>query len=111
MQPSKSFAATLAFRTKFVPNRSPWQFLFSFKLKYEELMEATLLYRFTNAVVPTKIYIVLYRGPPLWSSGQSPWLQIQSSEFDSRFPVWNGVHSAPWVQLRSYLEEKVAAPV
>jgi hypothetical protein len=25
--------------------------------------------------------------------------------------VWNGVHSASWVQLRSYLEEKVAAPV
>jgi hypothetical protein len=25
--------------------------------------------------------------------------------------LWNGVHSASWVQLRSYLEEKVAAPV
>jgi hypothetical protein len=25
--------------------------------------------------------------------------------------VWNGVHSASWVQFRSYLEEKVAAPV
>jgi hypothetical protein len=25
--------------------------------------------------------------------------------------VWNRVHSASWVQLRSYLEEKVAAPV
>jgi hypothetical protein len=24
--------------------------------------------------------------------------------------VWNGVHSASWVQLRSYLKEKVAAP-
>jgi hypothetical protein len=23
-------------------------------------------------------------GPPLWSSGQSSWLQIQRSEFDSR---------------------------
>jgi hypothetical protein len=32
-----------------------------------------------------------------------------------RFPekqwVWNGVHSASWVQLRSYLQEKVATPV
>jgi hypothetical protein len=27
------------------------------------------------------------------------------------FWVWNGVHSASWVQLRSYLEEKVAASV
>jgi hypothetical protein len=25
--------------------------------------------------------------------------------------VWNGVHSASWVQLRSYLEDKVAALV
>jgi hypothetical protein len=25
--------------------------------------------------------------------------------------VWNGVHLASWVQLRSYLKEKVAAPV
>jgi hypothetical protein len=24
--------------------------------------------------------------------------------------VWNGVHSASWVQLRSYLEEKIMAP-
>jgi hypothetical protein len=30
--------------------------------------------------------------------------------FEKQF-VWNGVHSASWVQLRSYLEEKVAAPV
>jgi hypothetical protein len=50
--------------------------------------------------------------PPLWSSGQSSWLQIQRSRV--RFPcttkkssgVWNGVHSASWVQLRSYLIEK-----
>jgi hypothetical protein len=25
--------------------------------------------------------------------------------------VWNGVHSASWGQLKSYLEEIVAAPV
>jgi hypothetical protein len=55
---------------------------------------------------------------PLWSSGQSSWLQIQRSRFESwhyqifrEVVVWNGVHSASWVQLRSYLEEKVAAPV
>jgi hypothetical protein len=55
---------------------------------------------------------------PLWCS-QSLWLQIQRSRV--RFPalpyfltsrgVWNGVHSASWGQLRSYLNEKVAAPV
>jgi hypothetical protein len=30
----------------------------------------------------TKVYI--HAGPPLWSSGQSFWLQIQRSGFDSR---------------------------
>jgi hypothetical protein len=28
-----------------------------------------------------------------------------------KYWVWNGVLSASWVQLRSYLEDKVAAPV
>jgi hypothetical protein len=53
------------------------------------------------------------RGPPLWSSGQSSWLQIRRPGFDSRhyqkkkeYWVWNEVHSASWVQLRSYLIEK-----
>jgi hypothetical protein len=37
--------------------------------------------------------------PPLWSSGQSSWLQIRRPGFDSRYYqkkkwVWNGVHSA-----------------
>jgi hypothetical protein len=58
-------------------------------------------------------------GPPLWSSGQSSWLQIQRSRFDSGcyqifwevVGLGNGVHSASWVQSRSYLGEKVAAPV
>jgi hypothetical protein len=52
------------------------------------------------------------RWPPLWSSGQSSWLQIRRPGFDSRHYqkkkrwVWSGVHSASWVQLRSYLIEK-----
>jgi hypothetical protein len=46
--------------------------------------------------------------PPLWSSGQSSLLQIQRSGFNSW--VWNWVHSALWVQLRSYLEEKIVTP-
>jgi hypothetical protein len=36
--------------------------------------------------------------PPIWPSGQSYWLQIQGTGFDSRryqaFWVWDGVHSA-----------------
>jgi hypothetical protein len=34
-----------------------------------------------------------------------------ASRFSEKYWVWNGVHSASRVQLRSYLEEKIAAPV
>jgi hypothetical protein len=34
-----------------------------------------------------------------------------ASRFSEKQRVWNGVHSASWPQLRSYLEEIVAAPV
>jgi hypothetical protein len=34
-----------------------------------------------------------------------------ASRFSEKQLVWNGVHSASWVQLRSYLEEIVAASV
>jgi hypothetical protein len=33
------------------------------------------------------------------------------TRFSEKSGVWNGVHSAPWGQLRSYLNEKLAAPV
>ena len=63
------------------------------------------------------IYIYIYR-PPLWSSGQSFWLQIQRSRV--RFPALpdflcsSGSGTGPTqpreVKLRSYLNKKVAAP-
>jgi hypothetical protein len=34
-----------------------------------------------------------------------------STRFSEKQWVWNGVHSASWVQMRSYLKGKVAAPV
>jgi hypothetical protein len=34
-----------------------------------------------------------------------------ATRFSEKLWVWSGVHSASWVQLRSYLEEKVTAPV
>jgi hypothetical protein len=34
-----------------------------------------------------------------------------ASRFYEKQRVWNGVHSASWGQLRSYLKGKVAAPV
>jgi hypothetical protein len=53
--------------------------------------------------------------PSLWSSGQSSWLQIQRPRLDSRrYQIFlqvvgleNGVQSASWVQLRSYLDLEI----
>jgi hypothetical protein len=42
-----------------------------------------------------------------WGPGSIP----GATRFSEKKWVWNGVHTASWVQLRSYLEEKVAAPV
>jgi hypothetical protein len=56
--------------------------------------------------------------PPLWSSGQSSWLQIQRSGFDSRsYQIfWKivGLERGPLNLVRiteELLEMKVAAPV
>jgi hypothetical protein len=38
-------------------------------------------------------------------------LRLYELDRRSALLLFNGVHSASWVQLRSYLEEKVAAPV
>jgi hypothetical protein len=55
---------------------------------------------------------------PPWSSGQSSCYRSRgpgsipgATRFSEKWWVWNGVHSASWVQLRSYLKGKVAAPV
>jgi hypothetical protein len=34
-----------------------------------------------------------------------------ATRYSEKLWVWNGVRSTSWVQLRDYLEEKVAAPV
>jgi hypothetical protein len=34
-----------------------------------------------------------------------------TTRFSEKQWVWNWVHSASWVQLRSYVEEKAEAPV
>jgi hypothetical protein len=48
---------------------------FLFKLKITQIKK----------IIHFLAYIFLWLWPPLWSSGQSSWLQIQSSEFD--FPA------------------------
>jgi hypothetical protein len=53
------------------------------------------------------------------TTGQSFWVQGPeilgsipgASRFSEKQQFWNGVHSTSWGQLRSYLEERVAAPV
>jgi hypothetical protein len=56
-----------------------------------------------------------YNGPPLWSSGQSSWLQVRRPEFDSRhYKKKVGLERGP-LSLVSTIEElldrKVAASV
>jgi hypothetical protein len=53
----------------------------------------SLLIHYIHSYVP---------GLPLWSSGQSSWLQIHSRHYQIFWEVvvWNGVHSALCVQLR-----------
>jgi hypothetical protein len=36
---------------------------------------------------------------------------LSATRFSEKQWVWNGAHSASWVQLRNYLEEKLAVPV
>jgi hypothetical protein len=51
--------------------------------------------------------VVRVPGCRSWGPGSIP----GATKFSEKQWVWNGVHSALWVQLTSYLEEKVAAPV
>ena len=65
-----------------------------------------------------KIRPLDHRGPPLWSSGQSFWLQIQGSrvrspalpDFLSSSGSGTGSTQPREVKLRSHLNKKVAAP-
>jgi hypothetical protein len=42
------------------------------------------VFSFTLPWIPQFIFMEAYMGPPLWSSSQSSWLQIQRSGVDSR---------------------------
>jgi hypothetical protein len=54
----------------------------------------------SNGSNTDKLNHVTCKGPPLWSSGQSSWLQIRRSRVrflalqKKKQWVWNGVHSA-----------------
>jgi hypothetical protein len=77
----------------------------------------SIIYLSVLHVVNIYIYIFIYSGPPLWSSGQSSWLQIRRPGFDSRaLPEKKvlGLERGP-LSLVSTTEEllnrNVAAPV
>jgi hypothetical protein len=56
--------------------------LLSCALNMEDIISET----FGNLVIKTFLiyFSVQFTGPPLWSSGQSSWLQIRRPGFDSR---------------------------
>jgi hypothetical protein len=69
--------------------------------------QITLLYFFT---------LMIFSGPPLWSSGQSSWLQIRRPGFDSRHYQKKvvGLERGPLSLVSTnedLLDRKVAAPV
>jgi hypothetical protein len=66
----------------------------------------------------TDFFFFVLSGPPLWSSGQSSWLQIQRPEFDSRHYqiFWEVAYleRGPLslvTTTEELLERKVAAPI
>jgi hypothetical protein len=59
--------------------------------------------------VPYRICDLVVRVPDYRSRG--PGSIPGATRFSEKWWVWNGGHSASWVQLRSYLKEKAAAPV
>jgi hypothetical protein len=69
--------------------------------------------------IPLFRFLKPIHGPSLWSSGQSSWLQIQRSGFDSRYYhifFWEvaGLERSPLSLVRiteELLERTVAAPV
>jgi hypothetical protein len=96
-----------------------WRQWFTF-LKISERQSLSLLassccritaYLIIHIIVTSSVNICR---PPLWSSGQSFWLQIQRSwvrfsalpDFLRSRGSGTGVHSASWGELRSYLNEK-----
>jgi hypothetical protein len=59
-------------------------FTFTSKTQTRNVTKKCRLYSFINII----ILIIALKRPPLWSSGQSSWLQIQRSGFNSRrYPI------------------------
>jgi hypothetical protein len=110
----------------FEPSNRKFCMYFCFLLRGTRATDLTLLdffspeknknYKVSSWVFDVLLLLLLLL--MLWSSGQSFWLQIQRSRV--RFPALPSflrsrglerVHSASWGLLRSYFNEKVAAPV
>jgi hypothetical protein len=81
--------------------------------RYEDLIFLELFQLYNNRVWNLWHYdrlcglVVRVSGYRSRGSGSIP----GPTRFSEQKGVWNGVHSASWGQLRSYLNEKVAAQV
>jgi hypothetical protein len=60
-------------------------------------------------ILPDRLCGLVVRVPGYRFRGQIP--IPGDTRFSEKLWVWNGIHSASWIQLRSYLKEKVEAPV
>jgi hypothetical protein len=65
--------------------RQPHRYLWTDGLEKYGSLDGTLPYRPLHPVTGIDLFLLLLESwPPLWSSGQSSWLQMQMSGFDSR---------------------------
>jgi hypothetical protein len=72
--------------------------------------EFTRFYEVLNLIDFISLFFrIIVKAPGYWSRG--PVSIPGAIRLPDKQWLWNGVHSALWVQQSSYLEEKVAAPV
>jgi hypothetical protein len=72
---------------------------------------ATYVFSAIGILVVVVVVVVLYFFRVHGYRSRGPGLVPGATRFSEKQWVWNVVHLASWVQLRSYLKENVAAPV
>jgi hypothetical protein len=71
-----------------------------------------LLFAAADFILVVLVAVIALLGPPLWSSGQSSWLQIQRLGFDFLRSSGSGTGSTqPVSTTEELLDRKVTAPV
>jgi hypothetical protein len=92
---------------------SAWSSSLTVKIQQElEILSCPLLFLeefSTTILICDRLCGLVVRVPGYRSRG--PGSIPGANRFSEKWWVWNGVHPVSWVQLRSYLKEKVTAPV